>query len=448
MQDAPYHVSSEVISENWFQRTGQPLSIAFILLLVSILIAAPLAIYDGVVAQSVIAALAAAALAAVGISARAADANFAAQVTRRLKFAAAVPAIWMVVQILPLPFWSHSIWINANEALNQQSWGHISVDIGKTFMALAFYLANISLIVVCLFVARDRRRAELILLVLAAITALATIALLATSLIAGPGEINEMLTAAGSLGIILSLASGVRALERYESRQPGATSQNIRMALAASGAGLLVCIAGLAAGATLNVALSVVFGAAAFGSIQAVRRAGMASWATGIFVATIVAAAAMIVLWRYDSLRMLSPFLQFATATPPEAISVAQRILSDTGWQGTGGATYAQLLPIYQQLGSSDMKAPSTAAAFAVELGWPTTLFIIATTIGLVVTLFHGALVRGRDSFFPAAAAACTIIVLCQAFCDTSLLNSCVAVLTVVVVGLGLTQSVSQREGP
>ncbi len=73
---------------------------------------------------------------------------------------------------------SHSIWINANEALNQQSWGHISIDIGKTIEALAFYLANISLIVVAVFVTRDRRRAELTLLALTAITTLTTIALL------------------------------------------------------------------------------------------------------------------------------------------------------------------------------------------------------------------------------------------------------------------------------
>jgi len=424
------------------------LSIAFILLLVSILIVAPLATYDGVVAHSVIAALAAAALAAVGISARAADVNLAAQVTRRLKLAAAVPAIWMAVQILPLPFWSHSIWINANEALNQQSWGHISVDIGKTFAALAFYRANVSLIVVSLFVARDRRRAELILSVLAAITALAAIGLLVTRLVAGPGGFNEMLSAVSSLGLILSLTSGVRAIERYESRQSEAASQNLRMALIISGAGLLICVAGLAAGATLNVALAAAFGAGAFGSIQVIRRLGLASWAIGIFLATLVVAAAMIVLWRYDSLRMLSPFLQFATATSPEAISVVQRILSDTGWQGTGGATYAQLLPIYQELGGSVTKAPSTAAAFAIELGWPVTLFTIATAIGLVVILFHGALVRGRDSFFPAAAAACAIILLCQAFCDTSLLNSCVAVISDAVIGLGLAQSVSHREGP
>ncbi len=218
--------------------------------------------------------------------------------------------------------------------------------------------------------------------------------------------------------------------------------------MALCGAGLLVCIAGLAASATLNLGLTVAFGAVAFGSVQAIRRVGLASWAIGIFIATMIAAAAMIVLWRYDAGRMLSPFLQFATAASPDAISIAQRILPDTGWQGTGAATYAPLLPIYQEFGISVTKAPSTASAFAIELGWPMTLFIIAAATGLIVTLYRGALIRGRDSFYPAAAMACTIIILFQAFCDTSLLNSCVAVVGDVVIGLGLTQSVSNRESP
>lgn len=424
------------------------MSIAFILLLVSILIAPPLATHDGIVTQSAIAAMAAVALAAVGISARSADVNLAAQASRRFRIAAAVPAIWMIVQILPMPFLSHPIWSSANEALSQQSWGHISLDIGKTFSALAFYLANVSLIVVSLVVAKDRRRAELILFVLTAITAVATIGFLGVKLIAGIDTFNEMLAATSSLGTIFSLTSGVCTLERNGRRQPDAAPQDIQRGLIASGLSLLVCIAGLAVGATLNVALAAMFGAVAFGSIQAMRRAGLASWAIGILVATMIAAATMIVLWRYDSLRALSPFLQFATTTSREAIAVAQRILSETAWQGTGAATYPQLLPIYQELGSSVAKAPSTAATYAIELGLPVTLFIIATAIGLVIVLFHGALVRGRDSFFPAAAAAGTIVILCQAFCDTSLLNSCIAVLCDALIGLGLAQSISHRERP
>ena len=77
----------------------------------------------------------------------------------------------------------------------------------------------------------------------------------------------------------------------------------------ASGAGLLACIAGLAASATLNVALAVVFGVVAFGSIQLIRRVGLPSWATGILIASMIAAAAMIVVWRYE-------FLAHALAIP------------------------------------------------------------------------------------------------------------------------------------
>jgi hypothetical protein len=425
------------------------LSIAFILLIVSIATIPALVILDGVAAQYFFTALASAALAAVGVSARAADVRLAAQVTRALKLAAAIPAIWMVVQILPTPIWSHSIWINANEALNLQSWGHISIDVGRTFAALVFYLGNISLIIVGVFVTRDRRRAELILLTLTAIITLATIALLIGKPITGSatGEFNVMLSAVSSLGIVLSLTCAACVVEQYDSRQT-APAQNIRTRLALCGAGLLVFIGGLAASATLNVGLTVGFGVVAFGSIQIIRRAGLASWAIGTFVATVIVAAMMIVLWRYDSTRMLSPFLQFATAASPDALSVTQRILSDTDWQGTGMATYPQLLPIYQEFGSSVTTAPSTASALAIELGWPMTIFSAAAAIGLTVVLYRGAIIRGRDSFYPAAAAACVTIILFQSFCDASLLNSCVAMVGDAVIGLGLAQSVSSRESP
>jgi hypothetical protein len=359
----------------------------------------------------------------------------------------------MIIQIFPMPFsaMAHSIWINANEALNQQAWGHISIDIGATVEALVFYLAIVSLIVASVFVAKDRRRAEIVLFALTAISTVTIIALLIgkTGLIAGLAQTDDVLSGLSALGVILWLTTGVRSIERYEGKEAesGRSKQNIQKALASCGAGLLVCLGGLAASASLNVGLAVAFGAVTFGSLQAIRRVGLAGWATGIFIATLIAAAAMIVVWRYDPGRALSPFLQFATAASPDAISPARRMLSDTGWMGIGAGNYASLLPIYQELGGSVPKTPSTAAAFAIELGWPMALFTISATIGLVVILSRGALVRGRDSFYPAAAAACAIIVLGQAFCDASLLHSSVAVVGGAVIGLGLAQSISQGRG-
>jgi hypothetical protein len=121
--------------------------------------------------------------------------------------------------------------------------------------------------------------------------------------------------------------------------------------------------------------------------------------------------------------------------------------LSDTGLLGNGAATFMPLLPVYKDLGSSVTIAPSTASAFAIELGWPITLFTIAATVWLFITLYRGALARGRDSFYPAAAAASTIIILGQAFCDASLLHGSVDVVACAMIGLGLAQSVSQRDG-
>jgi len=171
-------------------------------------------------------------------------------------------------------------------------------------------------------------------------------------------------------------------------------------------------------------------------------------WAALILVATMLVAAAMIAQWRYDPTRALSPFLQFAAASSPDAIAVTQRMLSDTSWLGAGAGTFAALQPLYRDLGSSVTQPPSTMSALAIELGWPMALFAIATAIWLVVILYRGALTRGRDSFYPAAAAAGTVTMLAKAFCDSSLLNSCVAVIIGALVGLGLAQTISSRDSP
>jgi len=431
------------------------LPIGFSLLLVSIAIAPVLIPFDGSLAQSLIEILAAMALASVATTVRAADVNLAAQITSRLRIAVAIPAIWMLIQLLPMPFsgMTHSIWINADEALNHRSFGHISIDLGQTIQAIIFYLANIALIIVSVFAARDRRRAELVLFVLTAIATLATVLLLIARFLPAArmpfGEAGGILAAVSSLGIILSLACGTRAIERAESRRsdPSKPKPHPGKALLYAGIGLLLCLAGFVVSATFNIWLVTVFGVAAYSSVQIVRRFGLAGWATAVFVATMVIAAAMIILWRYNMGASLSPVLEFATAASPDAISVTRRILADTGWLGTGAGSYAQLLPIYQELGNPITKPPSTAAAWVIELGWPMTLFVFGLGIGTIVALYRGALVRGRDSFYSAAAAACALVLLLQAFFDASLLRTGIAVLGDAIIGLGLAQSVSRGSG-
>jgi hypothetical protein len=434
---------------------GIRLPIGFSLLLICIAIAPVLILFDGPSAQSLIGVLTASALAAVATAARAVDVKLVGQIIGRLRIAAAIPVIWMLIQLMPMPFsgMTHSIWINADEALNRQSFGHISIDLGQTIQAIIFYMANVALIVVSVFVTRDRHRAELALFAFAAIAALATVLLMIAGWLRAAEisleETGGVLAAFSSIGIILSVACGTRAIERAKSRRPDPSKprQGVGMGLPCAGLGLLLCVAGLFVSATFNIWLVAAFGVAAYASVQIVRRLGLGGWAAALLIATLVVAAAMIILWRYSVIGSLSPVFQFATAASPDAISVAQRILADTNWFGTGAGTYAQLVPVYQELGTAVTTPPSTAAAFAIELGWPMMLFAFALGIGTLVTLYRGALVRGRDSFYPAAAAACAVILLLQAFCDASLLQTGIAVLADAIIGLGLAQSVSRSDG-
>jgi hypothetical protein len=445
------YVSFMIVKNPSFKGLSDRVSTGLTLLLACVVLASGSAIHDGVAGRSLIEVLGTLAIGSVGISAQAIDVDFVGRSTKGLKIVAAIPAIWMLIQLLPTPIGAHSIWAFANEALGQRSWGHISVDLGQTTLALAFYLTNVALVLVGIFVARDRRHAELILYAFTAIAAITAVGLLVGKwgLIARVTNPDEVLSAISALGILLSLTSGMRAIERYERRdaRTAASGQNTRTALIAIGVGLIVDIVGLSAAATLNVGLVALFGIATFGSVQLMRRVGLGNWPALILVGTMVIAAAMVTVWRYDSSRNLSLFLQFASASSADAISMTQRMLSDSRWLGTGAGTFGAILPIYRDLGSSITQPPTTISGFAVELGLPISLFVIALAAWLTVILYRGALNRGRDSFYPAAAAAGTVILFGQAFCDASLLNPSIAILGAALIGLGLAQSLSGRDG-
>jgi hypothetical protein len=59
----------------------------------------------------------------------------------------------------------------------------------------------------------------------------------------------------------------------------------------------------------------------------------------------------------------------------------------------------------------------------------------------------RGAIRRGRDSFFPSAAAAGILVALCEGFVDSSLLSPTVQIIVAVMTGLGLSQSTGRTSG-
>src|SRR5581483_7212017 len=239
--------------------------------------------------------------------------------------------------------------------------------------------------------------------------------------------------------LVLSLAVGALGLER------GAQAKkSSRTFLFASAGGIIICTAGLAAAANINLAVVAAFGAVTFLSIQLARSLQLNSWTIAVLLATLLAAATMIVIWRFDPDRPLSPLLNFATSTPTNPLAVAQRLLGDTGWFGAGAGTYTVLLPIYQDFGEAAVQLPSSAAVLVVVLGLPAVLIAVGIGLWLIVRLYGGALARGRDSFYAAAAASGAVILLGEAFCDTSLLQAGIAGTGSVLIGIGLAQSVSR----
>jgi hypothetical protein len=65
----------------------------------------------------------------------------------------------------------------------------------------------------------------------------------------------------------------------------------------------------------------------------------------------------------------------------------------------------------------------------------------------MAAVLAAGALSRGRDSFYSAAAAGCSVALLVEAFFDASLLGTAVAVPAAITLGLGLGQRASRTLG-
>jgi hypothetical protein len=127
-----------------------------------------------------------------------------------------------------------------------------------------------------------------------------------------------------------------------------------------------------------------------------------------------------------------------------ETRAALERMLADTRWFGAGAGTFAAVGGIYQSDAGAVLTAPSAATATFAGMGWIGLAAALGASLIALVRLFFGALQRGRDSFFAAAAAACVLFALVQSFAGPGLLRPAAILCLSVIVGLGLSQSVSQ----
>src|SRR5450631_1976015 len=152
------------------------------LFLVLLIVTTPvILIFDGPIIHGLVTATAAVSLAIVALRIRPGEAGFLSTVIRPMAIIAAIPALWMLVQVLPLKTvgLANPIWESAAAALGRPLAGSISIDPGATLISLARYLSAAAIAFVAAAVAIDRRRAEWVLFALTAATTLIALMVLA-----------------------------------------------------------------------------------------------------------------------------------------------------------------------------------------------------------------------------------------------------------------------------
>ena len=155
------------------------------LFLILLIVATPaLIVFDGPIVHGLVTAAAAVSVAIVALRIRPGEAGFLATVIRPVAIVAVVPAVWMLIQVLPLKTigLANPIWESAAAALGRPLAGSISIDPGDTLVSLARYLSAAAIAFVAAAVAVDRRRAEWILIALTAATTLIALMVLAADL--------------------------------------------------------------------------------------------------------------------------------------------------------------------------------------------------------------------------------------------------------------------------
>lgn len=411
---------------------------------------------DGLLIHGILTAYVALMVLVVAWAIRPGEAAFLLEIIRPAVLFALVPALWIIIQAMPLPFngLRHPIWISAEAALGRPLWGSITISPGDTLMGLGRYLSAFGLFFVATAVSIDRQRAEVILQWLAGITALLALLLIVHDLggFVFLGEINSVgprasITAAATLSTVLTSATVIYAIERYETRRNRADFVRPLFAVivgAAIGALLLSWIAVIlfTSRPAIFAALS---GVGSFILIVGFRRIGLGS-RMGFILAAVVIAVPLSVIARDLFLKAPDLSIRFVTDAPKSLLELTNRIIADTTWAGSGAGTFADLFPIYQDTSDSILAsvAPTTAAGFLIELGRPALWIAVIAALAVIAWLVRGALQRGRDSFFTAAGASCAVVLTLEAFFDASLSGSVTIVIAMTALGLALSQSVSR----
>jgi hypothetical protein len=426
--------------------------------LAALLFAVPVVIFaDGLITSGVVGLAAAIATAMVGLNIRPGEASHLTRRVRSIWVLAIVPVVIIVSQLLPFTAanLSRSIWETAGETIGRSLPASTTIDPGATVISLGHYWAFLCIGVATAAVSIEPRRAEWVLIFLTGVTA-STALLLIVHDRGGFTFLGEMtsinprsdIAAAGAFSLPLAISCAVLVVERYETQKMRGQGSLKKTAiiLGITVAALLTSATALIHAAMMHALIAGICGLAASAIIIAIRRLGLERWAAIALVAITVGSAMVIAITKSPSLEA-DLTLRFANRASPQVISMAERMLTDAGWLGTGAGTFPGLAQIYRTTDSTDaslVSAPTTAAQVSIELGRIGFLAIVIVMVALIGFFTRGAFTRGRDSFYAMTGVACSITALIEAFADGGLTSTAISILLACVFGLSLAQNVGR----
>jgi hypothetical protein len=442
------------------ESSARPMVIPSVLIFI-LLCAVPIVIFvDGLITSALVGLIAAATTALVALSIPPGAASHLSRLLRAAGILAAIPAAFILVQLLPFTAGSlsKSIWDSASEVLGWSLSASATIDPGATVISLARYLVFVCIGITTAAIAIERRRAEWALISLAAVSTVTALILMIHDLFGFTflGEsINVSpradIAAAAALSLPLTAASAVLVFERYETHKTReqASLRQIFIILGVAVAALLISAVALRAEMphTLFAGLC---GLAATAVIIAIRRLGLDRWAALLLAALVIGSAAVIAITKTTP-QDADVALRFADRASPQIVTMAGRMVTDAGSFGTGAGTFSHLAQIYRDGDSSDtslLSAPTTAAQVSTELGRLGLWAIFIVMLLLIAIFIRGAFNRGRDSFYAMAGAGCGVTAVVEAFVDGGLTGTALSVLLASVFGLGLAQIVSRNLSP
>jgi hypothetical protein len=410
--------------------------------------------FDNLVVAASIQLYAAGSLIIIAMGIRPGEARHFFRVIRVPTAFAAVPVLWILFQLLPIAFGglSGSIWQSASTALAAPPTASISVDPGLTLIALCRFGSLVSIALVTAAVSIDRQRVEKILVLLASAAAVVSLILLASQLggmrltdESGGDVKHSILVTIAIIGVILFAVGIIIVSEQYTaSGQPWTFLSRQPIQIIVMGAGLLICLSTLVAGDTSHARFAAACGLATIAIVYSVRRLGFGP-RVGLMMGCVAILAAAAIIWTHGHPKPGDISLRYMTDASPDVVTIDNRILDAVGLTGSGAGTFSVIGTIYGAQEPSAVDPATFAAQIAVELGQPALWVIVGLAGILVIILARSAFNRGRDYFYPLAAAGVTVAMTLISFNNATLTNPAVLLLVAITLGLGFGQSVGRR---